>query len=63
LLYHLLKGFASTAANIAISRITTEKGAAIDSFYVMNAEGKKLKNPAAIEKLQKALQAAAESSE
>jgi len=62
LLYHLLRGFASTGVNISLSRITTEKGAAIDSFYVTNAEGKKIRDPAEIEKLHKALQYSAEHS-
>jgi [protein-PII] uridylyltransferase len=61
LLYNLLQGMAEASVNIVLSRIATEKGAAIDSFYVTNAEGKKIRDAAGIEALQKALQHAAES--
>ena len=63
LLHHLLRGFASAGINIALSRITTGKGAAIDSFYVSNAEGRKVKGTAAIYDLQKTLQQASEQPE
>jgi hypothetical protein len=46
---------------IAFSRIATEKGAAIDSFYVADAHGHKLREAAEIARLQKALQGAAQS--
>lgn len=62
LLYDLLRAFGQTGAQIALSRIATEKGAAIDSFYITDADGKKLKSENAIRKLQKALQRASESS-
>ena len=58
LLYELLRAFGRTGAQIALSRIATEKGAAIDSFYVTDAEGKKLKSETATLKLQKVLQRA-----
>lgn len=61
LLYNFLRGFAEAQVNIVLSRIATEKGAAIDSFYVTNTEGRKIRETAAIETLQKALQRAAES--
>jgi [protein-PII] uridylyltransferase len=60
LLYSLLKAFAEAGAQIALSRIATEKGAAIDSFYVTDMEGRKLKNSDAIARLQKALQRASD---
>jgi [protein-PII] uridylyltransferase len=60
LLYNLLRGFAEAGVSIALSRITTEKGAAIDSFYVTNFEGRQVRDPGAIERLQKGLQRAVE---
>lgn len=60
LLYNLLRGFAEARVNIVLSRIATEKGAAIDSFYVTNPEGRKIRETEGIETLQKALQRAAE---
>jgi [protein-PII] uridylyltransferase len=60
LLYKLLHAFAVTGVQIALSRIATEKGAAIDAFYVTDAEGRKLRNTAVIGRLQKALQAASQ---
>jgi [protein-PII] uridylyltransferase len=60
LLYDLLRAIGQTGAQIALSRIATEKGAAIDSFYVTDAEGKKLKSEAAMRKLHKTLQRASE---
>jgi [protein-PII] uridylyltransferase len=60
LLYRLLRAFGETGVQIALSRIATEKGAAIDAFYVTDAEGKKLRSPAAIARLQKALQVASQ---
>jgi len=60
LLYHLLRVFGEVGVTIALSRIATEKGAAIDSFYVTEAEGRKLRNDTMF-RLQKALQIAADS--
>jgi [protein-PII] uridylyltransferase len=60
LLYRLLRAFAETGVAIALSRIATEKGAAIDAFYVTDAEGRKLRSAAAIARLQKALQVASQ---
>ena len=60
LLYRLLRAFAETNVQIALSRIATEKGAAIDAFYVTDLDGRKLRNAAAIGRLQKALQAASQ---
>jgi UTP:GlnB (protein PII) uridylyltransferase len=43
---------------IALSRIATEKGAAIDSFYVTDSEGRKIKSAESLANLQRALQEA-----
>lgn len=60
LLYNLLRGLSTAQVNIALSRIATEKGAAIDSFYITNFEGRKIRDSASMEALQKALQRATE---
>jgi [protein-PII] uridylyltransferase len=60
LLYRLLNAFAATNVQIALSRISTEKGAAIDAFYVSEMDGRKLRNPAVIGRLQRALQLASQ---
>ena len=60
LLYHLLKGLGEAGVNIALSRIATEKGAAIDSFYVTGPDGRKVKDGAGVLRLQKLLQKVAE---
>jgi [protein-PII] uridylyltransferase len=62
LLCKLLNAFAETGVQIALSRIATEKGAAIDAFYVTDADGKKLGSSATIARLQKALQLASQAS-
>jgi [protein-PII] uridylyltransferase len=59
LLYYLLRAFSDTHVDIVLSRITTEKGAAIDSFYVTDEEGRKIREPERIVEIQKALQQAA----
>ena len=60
LLYNILTGFGEAGLNIALSRIATEKGAAIDSFYVTDAEGAKISDPESVARLQQLLQSAAE---
>ncbi len=60
LLSNLLRAFAETGVQIALSRIATEKGAAIDAFYVTAADGKKLRDPATIARLQTALHLASQ---
>ena len=42
LLYELLRAFSHLGVNIFTSRITTEKGAAIDTFYVNDEKGEKI---------------------
>lgn len=54
LLYSVLRAFGKVGVQIALSRIATEKGAAIDSFYVTEGDGRKLRNETMI-RLQKAL--------
>jgi len=61
LLYDLLRGFATVNVNIVMSRITTEKGAAIDSFYVTDILGNKLRGDTVIKRIIKALSTAANS--
>lgn len=60
LLYHLLRGLGEAGANIALSRIATEKGAAIDSFYITNEQGGKIEGVEEMRSLQHALQRAAD---
>jgi [protein-PII] uridylyltransferase len=55
LLYTLLRAIGRAGAQIALSRIATEKGAAIDSFYVTDIEGKKMKDKNSVARLQAAL--------
>ena len=56
LLYDLLRAFGKLKINVVLSRIATEKGAAIDSFYVTNQEGERISEAATMEKIQTAVQ-------
>lgn len=56
LLHDLLASFNQARLRISSSRITTEKGAAIDTFYVTDEEGRKIEDPERIEDLQRILQ-------
>jgi [protein-PII] uridylyltransferase len=60
LLYDILRAFAAESIDISFSRITTEKGAALDAFYVTGPDGAKVEGDTAIRRLQKALRAACE---
>ena len=60
LLYNILRGFSEAGLNIALSRIATEKGAAMDTFYVTTGDGRKIKERALVLRLQKLLQKATE---
>ena len=60
LLHNILSGFSEAGLNIALSRIATEKGAAIDSFYVTDAKGRKIAATESTDRLQRLLQKAAE---
>ncbi|HTR41183.1 MAG TPA: [protein-PII] uridylyltransferase [Pseudomonadales bacterium] len=46
LLYAISQTFASLGVDIAAARILTERGAAIDSFYVREPDGGKIESPA-----------------
>jgi [protein-PII] uridylyltransferase len=60
LLYDLLSAFGKERVSIALSRISTEKGAAIDTFYVADrATRGKITDPSRIIALQQHLQRAA----
>jgi [protein-PII] uridylyltransferase len=59
LLHNLLRAFGRENISIAISRITTEKGAAIDSFYVQDSNGNKITDEADIRRLTRVLHLAA----
>lgn len=60
LLYELLSAFGQEHVSIALSRISTEKGAAIDTFYVADRTTRgKITDPARIASLQEHLQSAA----
>jgi len=52
LLYSILTAFVEAGLNIALARIATEKGAAIDTFYVTADDGGKIRAPAQIKRLQ-----------
>jgi len=60
LLYTLLRAIGRAGAQIALSRIATEKGAAIDSFYVTDGEGRKIRDNKSILRLQTALREASQ---
>ena len=59
LLYDLLRALGKLKVNVVLSRIATEKGGAIDSFYVTNEEGERISDAATMEKIQTAVQLAA----
>jgi [protein-PII] uridylyltransferase len=59
LLYDVLICLSRAKINIALSRIATEKGAAFDSFYVTDLEGRKITDAATLRRLQSSLLAAA----
>src|SRR6202022_2379730 len=59
LLYDVLFQLSRAGVNIALSRVATEKGAAFDSFYVTDLEGRKITDEAMLRRLQISLLAAA----
>jgi [protein-PII] uridylyltransferase len=42
LLYHITRTLAELGLNISLARISTEKGAAVDSFYLAEETGQKI---------------------
>ena len=59
LLYDVLICLSRAKVNIALSRIATEKGAAFDSFYVTDLEGRKITDETILRRLQTSLLASA----
>ena len=59
LLYDLLRAIGKLGINVVLSRIATEKGAAVDSFYVTNQDGERITDTATMQKIQAAVQLAA----
>ncbi len=59
LLYDLLRALGKLKVNVVLSRIVTEKGAAIDSFYMTSEEGERITDAAAMDKIRAAVQLAA----
>jgi [protein-PII] uridylyltransferase len=59
LLYDVLFHLSRAGINIALSRVATEKGAAFDSFYVTDLDGRKITDEDALQRLQSSLLAAA----
>ena len=55
LLYDILRAVSDAQFLIAAARITTEKGAAIDSFYITDLEGKRVTSARCLRELNKAL--------
>ena len=60
LLYDLLRALGRAGAQIALSRIATEKGAASDTFYITDAEGRKLRGTEQVAHLHQVLRDASE---
>jgi [protein-PII] uridylyltransferase len=60
LLHSLLKAFGDEGLEIALSRVATEKGAAIDSFYITDELGQKIRDSERLGQLQQALWKATE---
>lgn len=59
LLYSLLRALGGAGISIQTSRITTEMEVAMDTFYVMGRDDRKITDEPAIERLQRLLQRAA----
>lgn len=59
LLYDLLRALGKLKINVVLSRIATDKGAAIDSFYLTNQEGVRITDAATIRKIHSTVQQAA----
>ena len=59
LLYDLLRALGKQGVNVVLSRIATEKGAAIDSFYLTHTSGDRITDASVMRKIQAAVQQAA----
>ena len=59
LLYDLLRALGRLGINVVLSRIATEKGAAVDSFYITNESGERITEAVVMRKIQAAVQQAA----
>ncbi len=59
LLYELLRALGKLGINVVLSRIATEKGAAVDSFYIVNEAGDRITDAATMQKIQATMQEAA----
>ncbi len=59
LLYDLLRALGKLGVNVVLSRIATDKGAAIDSFYLTGAHGERITDRGFLRKIQAAVQQAA----
>lgn len=59
LLYDLLRALGKLRVSVVLSRIATEKGAAIDSFYLTTQEGERILDTPTMQKIQRAVQQAA----
>ncbi len=59
LLYSLLRALGGAGISIQTSRITTEMEVAVDTFYVIGRDERKITDPAALERLSRLLQRAA----
>ncbi len=55
LLYTISQVFAELELNIAVAKILTEKGAAVDSFYVADILGRKIEDPATLKLVERRL--------
>jgi len=56
LLYSMAQVFAELELDIAVAKILTEKGAAVDTFYVTDILGQRIENPAALKLIERRLQ-------
>lgn len=58
LLHELLRALGKLSVNVVLSRIATDRGAAIDSFYLTDKEGQRILDSATMKKIQSTVQQA-----